>query len=95
MSTCFRTREKISFRQLLDNLPDGIRVDETAENNDASQCLTDGTNWVWAYTGDGTETSFSSYGRNYAYDILDTIAQKTGVEILSEHHPEFEGTWDD
>ena len=96
MSICYRTREKVAFRTLLGNLPDSVRVDETAENTEHQKCITDGVNWVWAYTaGDGKETSFTKYGSNFADDILEAISDQIGTEIISEHHPDFDEDNDD
>ena len=96
MSICYRTREKVAFRALLGNLPDSVRVDETAENTEHQQCITDGVNWVWAYTaGDGSETSFTKYGSNFADDILEAVSDQIGVEIISEYHPDFDEHNDD
>ena len=62
------------------------------ESNRKQKCLTDGTNFVWAYANrKGFVTDFTRYGGNSPYRIFDAICEEFGVRIVSEHEPEFFG----
>jgi hypothetical protein len=62
------------------------------ETNRKRKCLTDGTNFVWAYTNKkGLVTDFTRYGGNCPHEIFDAICEEFGVRIVSEHEPEFFG----
>lgn len=88
MSIDYRTETPITWDSFFANLPEGIEID--TENNDAAgKCITDGTNYLWVYTGDGSDISFSKYGQNQVDDMIEAIEEKFETGILSEHHPEF------
>jgi hypothetical protein len=92
VSTAYRVRPALGFRQLLDNLPAGIEIESHPESSERQQCLRDWQgNYLWVNTGDGADVSFECYGLNDAREILDPIAEKFGVKVYSEHEEEF---WD-
>jgi hypothetical protein len=62
-------------------------------------CLTDGTNYMWAYSVTGeepgdfyTRTYFARYGANDVTDLINAIKEHFNIEMISEHD---EGYWEE
>lgn len=103
MSTAYRPEPELKWTEFWKNLPsslreeivkpekrkDGTTSDGTTET---SRCLTDGTSFVWCYTGDkdtGT-VSFERYGIQATLDeILSAIEEHYEVELIDEHDERF------
>jgi hypothetical protein len=97
MSTAFRVRPELPWDYLFANLPEGIKEeivpasDHSNGTTDKQRCLTNGQGYLWAYTGDGSDTSFERYGLNHqaAEEILDVLADKFNVRVVSEYDDDF------
>ena len=95
MSTDFRTEEKIQMADLFDGRLERLDIREHVEPGTTSEkcrCLTDGRNYLWAYSArDGLLSSMSRYGQNAVGKILTAVAETFDTDIYSEHEPQFWG----
>jgi hypothetical protein len=93
MSVDYRPLSPISFCQLFDReLEDtGVRQHFNEKTTSKDKCLTDGQNFVWVWSDDEEMASFTVYGSNRPQCILQAIADKFGVSIVSEHEPQYWG----
>ena len=95
MSTDFRTEEKIQMADLFDGRLERLDIREHVNPGTTSEecrCLTDGRNYLWAYSGrDGMLGSMSRYGQNAVSKILRAVAETFDTEIYTEHEPQFWG----
>ena len=89
MSTVYRTQPGIPWSQFLANLPAFVKPAPNDDETDQQKCFTDGSNYLWAYDGVDGFVDFTRYGRNFVDDLLESVADKFGVAVLSEHHPDF------
>lgn len=89
MSICYRTTTPVTWDNFFANLPEGITIAPNADPQIAGKCITDGTNYLWVHTGDGSDISFVKYGRNYVEDMIETIEDQFDTQIINEHHPDF------
>jgi len=53
-----------------------------------SACLTDGTNYLWAFNVNG-RACFTRYGLNNVSDILEALSEMFDVAWVSEYDPGF------
>ena len=95
MSTDFRTEEKIQMADLFDGRLERLGVREHVNPRttwEEGRCLTDGRNYLWAYSGrDGMLGSMSRYGQNDVDKILRAVAETFETGIYTEHEPQFWG----
>ena len=95
MSTVFRTEEKIQMADLFDGSLERLDIREHVDPGTTSEecrCLTDGRNYLWAYSArDGLLSSMSRYGQNAVGKILGAVAETFDTGIYSEHEPQFWG----
>jgi len=95
MSTDFITSEKIPFAHVFDGRLEKFEVYEhisDGKSSETSRCLTDGRNYLWLYApADGFLACITSYDFNSPGRILRAITETFGVEILSDHEPQFWG----
>src|SRR5215472_6456151 len=94
MSTDFRSLIPIRVADLFDGRLEifGVREHHSKEATANQKCLTDGRNLLWGYASEnGVVSSFSRYGLNAPWRILDAIANEFDVEIVSEHEPKYWG----
>jgi hypothetical protein len=88
MSTNYRFENPVPFLEVRNHGIKGIEEVEIEEDEkddpEKHFCLTDGTGFLHAYTGDGTDTCFVKYGLNDVRGILWALSGKFG-NILSEH----------
>ena len=88
MSTCYRFRKPVPFAKVKKLKIKGIEV-QPSENGDPNHViLCDGTNYLHAYTGDGTDTGMTRYGLNDPTAILAELTERFG-RIFSEHDDEY------
>lgn len=95
MSTVFRTEEKIQIADLFDGRLERLDIREHVDLGTTSEecrCLTDGRNYLWAYSArDGMLSSMSRHGQNAVGKILRAVAETFDTGIYSEHEPQFWG----
>lgn len=100
MSTAYRPEPELSWVSFWEKVPSSLREEivkpedssGTANTTETSRCLTDGSSFLWVYTGDpvtGT-VSFERYGsQSTILDIIGTIEEHYDVELISEHDDRF------
>jgi len=92
MSTDFVTEEKIQMTDLFDGRLEIREHVNPGTTSEVCRCLTDGRNYLWAYSQrDGMLSSMSRYGQNTVGKILRAVAETFDTEIYSEHEPQFWG----
>jgi hypothetical protein len=94
MSTSYASLEPIRMADLFDGHLDTFGVHEhyTKETTPNQRCVTDGRNFLWVNSDEqGLVSCFSRYGGNAPQRILSAVAEEFGVQIVSEHEPEFWG----
>lgn len=65
MSTDYRFRNPVPFTKIKKLKLEGIKVVPAPDADpDEHVCLTDGVNYLHAYTGDGTDTGLTRYALN-------------------------------
>lgn len=84
MSTDYRFEPNVPFKKVLKKLPKGIVIEDNPKNTDTEKCLTDGSDYIWLYDCGGN-ASFTRWGGNDPHEMLEAIADKFKVAILSEH----------
>lgn len=92
MSTCYATvGGTIPFEALLAACPElGIDLPENEGNGPKDRFLAYDDTGIFAYTGDGSDTGFTSHGVGPSpAPLLELIAVHFGVRIVSEYDPEF------
>jgi len=86
MSTCYRCIPPLPFADFLAGLSaSGLSISDHPDATDKDVCVTDGSDFIWASTGDGSDTGFTRYGGNFGEGIIDEICEHFDVDILSEH----------
>jgi len=69
-----------------------VREEVTDRTTPNHRCLTDGSNWLWAYRGDdGSVAGITRYGLNAPGKVLRAIADAFDVEIVSDDEPQYWG----
>ncbi len=94
MSTDSITAERILFADLFDGRLKrfGVREHINELTSDTSRCLTDGRNYLWAYTvRNGTLSGLVRYAGNASSRILEAIADTFDTDIFSEYEPQYWG----
>jgi len=94
MSTDYITAERILFADLFDGRLKrfGVREHINELTSDTSRCLTDGRNYLWAYTvRNGTLSGLVRYAGNASSRILEAIADTFDTDIFSEYEPQYWG----
>src|SRR5215813_12859112 len=94
MSIDYRPLADIAAADLFDGRLEGFGVREHSTENTTDECrmLTDGRNYLWVYTNDGSVQSFSHYLPNGAPGkILNAVSEAFDVDIVSEHEPQYWG----
>jgi hypothetical protein len=88
MSTEFVTEEKIQMTDLFDGTLERLDIREHVDPGTTSKecrCLTDGRNYLWAYSArDGMLGRMSRYGQNAVGKILRAVAETFDTGIYSE-----------
>ena len=87
MSTEYRPASMIDFQCLfsprcLSSM--GLTESINAATSQDSRCLTDGTDYLWAYKDSTGCALFSRYGKNNPEQIIIAIQSEFGVEIISD-----------
>lgn len=100
MSTGYITEPEIKWVDFWKDLPPSLREEIVPKSKDSNgttkiqRCLTDGTSFLWCFTGDqkkGT-ISFERYGLQITIeDIVCAIEAHYGVEMIDEHDDRFYG----
>ena len=96
MSTAYRVRPALPWDKLWDNLPDGV-TEEIVNGKSMSteysgqRCLTNGHGYLWAFSHDGSDTTFECYGSSgeAADEMLELIAEAFGVSVFSENDDDY------
>jgi hypothetical protein len=94
MSTDFRPLTPIRMADLFDGRLENVGVLEHQSEDTTSdcKCMTDGRNFVYVSGDDeGFVLHFTRYGMNAPQRILRAIAREFGVDIVSEHEPQYWG----
>jgi hypothetical protein len=94
MSTRYCTLTPIRFADLFDGRLKEVGIHEQHdEDQDTDEgCLTDGRNFLWVRSNEqGIVTTFARYGANEPQRILQAIADKFDVDIVSEYEPQYWG----
>lgn len=97
MSTAYRCFPELPWAKIWEKLPEGVREEivtpeppDGTGTREKSRCLTDGTSFIWATTGDGTDTYFDRYGiQSTLDDLIEKIESHYGVELVDEYDPRF------
>jgi hypothetical protein len=89
MSIDYRFRNPVPFANIKNFKSKLVKVVLAPDADpDDHVCLTDGTNYLHAYTGDGTDTGLTRYTGNDPSAILAALQRAFG-EILSEFGDDF------
>ena len=96
MSTYLRPLGAVDFAALFDGRLDrhGIREHVSDKSTEKSRCLTDGENWLWCSaddTGQLSDLTIYAQLRNAPYRIMGVICEEFGIQIVSEHQPQYWG----
>src|SRR5262249_19760508 len=93
-ATDFRPLGRLRMADLFDGCLKevGVHEHQSKEATANSKCLTDGRNCLWVYGDEkGLVSVFSRYGMNAPQRILQAIADRFHVDIVSEYEPKFWG----
>lgn len=94
MSTYYRSLQPILASELFDGrlLSFGIHEDVNEDTDHGQRCLTDGSNYFWAYVAENGEVAgFARFGLNDPSTIIDAISATFEVDIVDEHEPQYFG----
>jgi len=92
MSIMYRFIDPVPFKRVIQVAKDG-EIEVQYHNNEGpldphTIILYDGFNYLYTYTGDGSDTGFTSYGANNPDRIIHIIQQECG-EIIDEYDERF------
>ncbi len=94
MSLNFSTEQQIRFCDIFDGrlTKFGVHEDRGRSVSDGVGCLTDGRNYVWAYSDDnGFLSVLTVYAGNASAGILVALSEAFGTKIYSENEPQYWG----
>jgi hypothetical protein len=93
MSTMYEVLppSSIRFDRLTDAelQPHGLRVSPHPAQDETRLCLTDGSDYLWAYAKDDGAAYFERWGGNNVKVLLDSLKECFGVVLVSEHDPRY------
>lgn len=95
VSIDYVTEQKIRYDEIFDGRLEQFGILEDLDSphiTDIARCLTDGRNYVWAYSNDrGLLSGLTRYAGNAPQKILKAISEAFDTDIFSEHEPQFWG----